>query len=93
MPSLWCLCDSVQVRTRCNNFFFCVQLIKNVTGEETFKKVDSFFKEYQLSWIDSVSVYADGAPSMMETKKDLMSFFEKGKQRHFSYSLSSCHQL
>ena len=61
-------------------FLFCRQLTKNTTGEEIFKKVDSFFKEHQLSWSDCVSVCADGAPSMMGTKKGFMSFVKKENQ-------------
>ena len=47
----------------------CRALAKNTTGEPIFKKVDSFFKEHQLEWSDCVSVCADGAPSMMGSKK------------------------
>jgi len=58
-------------------FLFCRPLSKNTTGEQVFKKVDSFFKEHRLDWSDCVSVCADGAPSMMGSKKGFMSFVKK----------------
>ena len=32
-------------------FLFCRRLAKNTTGEQIFKKVDSFFKQHQLEWL------------------------------------------
>ena len=58
-------------------FLFCRPLAKNTTGEEIFKKVDSFFEEHQLEWSNCVSVCADGAPAMMGSKKGFMSFVKK----------------
>jgi len=58
-------------------FLFSRPLSKNTTGEQVFKKVDSFFKEHRLDWSDCVSVCADGAPSMMGSKKGFMSFVKK----------------
>ena len=50
-------------------FLFCRQLSKNTTGEEIFKKVDSFFQEHQLSWADYVSACAVGALSIIKSEK------------------------
>ena len=72
--------NTVQARTMWNNSFFCRQLTKNTTGEEIFKNVDFFFKEHQFSWSDCVYVFANGAPSMMGTKKGFMSFVKKENQ-------------
>ena len=80
--SLWCLSDAVQARITWNNFFFAVSLQKNTTGEEIFKKIDSFFKEHQLSESDCVFVCANSAPSTIKTKKDFMSFVKKEKQHN-----------
>ena len=57
-------------------FLFCRQTAENSTGEEIFKKVDSF-NDHQLSWTVCVSACADSAPSMMGTKKGLKSFVKK----------------
>ena len=56
-------------------FLFCRPLSKNTT--EIFKKVNSFFKEQQLEWSNCVPVCADGAPSMMESKRGFMSFAKR----------------
>ena len=58
-------------------FLFCRPLTRYTTGEEIYKKVDSFFEEHQLSWTDCVSACADGAPAMMKIKKGFMSFAKK----------------
>ena len=58
-------------------FLFCRRLAKNTTGEQIFKKVDSFFKQHQLEWSDCVSVCEDDATSMMGCKKGFMSFVKK----------------
>ena len=58
-------------------FLFCRPLTKYTTGEEIYKKVDSFFEEHQLLWTDCVSACADGAPAMMGIKKGFMSFAKK----------------
>jgi hypothetical protein len=58
-------------------FLFCRPLTTNTTGHEIFKKVDSFFTENQLCWIDCVAVCADGAPAMMGSKKGFMSYVKK----------------
>ena len=58
-------------------FLFCRPLTKNTTGEEIFKKVDSFFKEHQLEWSDFVSICADGAPSIMGSKRSFVSLVKR----------------
>ena len=58
-------------------FLFCRPLAKNTTGEQIFKKVDSFFRQHQLEWSDYVSVCADGAPSMRICKKGFMTLMKK----------------
>jgi len=47
-------------------FLFCRPLVKNTTGKELFKKVDSFIEEHQLSHTHYVFVCAS---IMMRTKK------------------------
>ena len=58
-------------------FLFCRPLTKYTTGEEIYKKVDSFFEEHQLLWTNCVSACTDGAPAMMGIKKGFMSFAKK----------------
>ena len=49
-------------------FLFCCPLVKNTTGKEMFKKVDSLIEEHQLLRTYCVPVCADGASIMMRTK-------------------------
>ena len=77
MHSSWCSCDTLTQTTIWSSFLFYRPLAKNTTGDQIFKKVDSFFKEHKLEWSDCVSVCEDGAPSMMGYKKGFMSFVKK----------------
>ena len=58
-------------------FLFCRLLFKNTTGEEIFTEMDLFCNKHQIEWSDCVLVCADGAPSMMENKRDFMSFVKR----------------
>ena len=46
-------------------FLFYRPLAKDTTGEQIFKKVDSFFKNISLNDLTACLFCADGAPSMM----------------------------
>ena len=59
-------------------FLFCRPF---ATGEQIFKKVNSFFKKHQLEWSDCVSVCTDGAPSITRLKKGFMSFVKKENKK------------
>ena len=47
------------------------------TGEEIFRGMDLFCNKHQIEWSDCVFVCADGAPSMMGSKRGFVSFVKR----------------
>jgi len=83
-----CLCDTLTQTTSWRSFCFAVHLLK-IPQEEILKNVESFFTEHQLEWSDCLSVWADGVPCMMGSKKDFIRFVKKKKNKNICNSLSS----
>jgi hypothetical protein len=46
------------------NLFFCKNLPRKTTGEDTFHVTDAYMRENILRWEDCVSICTDGAASM-----------------------------
>ena len=69
------------------NILFCQALSTTTTGEDIFNVVDKFFRENNIDWAKCLSVYTDGAPSMMGCRKKFVAHVKKVSVQAIHYML------
>ena len=55
------------------NFLFCREIPAHTTAEEIYNVTATIFEEEELEWSNCMSVFTDGAPSMVGKYKDFLS--------------------